>query len=331
MTTQSPRRRAATSAVAVAAAAAVLTSCGSDGKPNGPTGANAYSVDVDAGGPYQGTVGKPIRLEGKVVLRGQEKAMADLQTIGEALLRYRDTNGAYPPAALTDASGKALLSWRVLLLPELGQDALFKKFDLTKAWDDPANKALLDQMPEVYKAEAGTTSTDTGYAGVAGAKALFPKGGAGLGAGVKTAAVEDGPEMTIAIGPVGSKVHVPWTSPGDIDTGVEQHFGSPTGFSGHDSGATPMLFADGSVFAIPNTVTAGSMQSWTSIADGGCTPPAVLAANLGASWDVDGSGYGVVGASTTFTPTKKGTSTIRLRGVNSSGKATVRTAKLVVA
>ena len=53
------------------------------------------------------------------------------------------------------------MSWRVALLHSLDQEALFKEFRLTEAWDSEHNKKLIPKMPKVYapqgKAEAGLT------------------------------------------------------------------------------------------------------------------------------------------------------------------------------
>jgi hypothetical protein len=57
--------------------------------------------------------------------------------IGVSPVRYRD--------------GKPLLSWRVHLLPFLGQDILYMRFKLDEPWDSPHNIKLLDHMPDLYK------------------------------------------------------------------------------------------------------------------------------------------------------------------------------------
>ncbi len=48
---------------------------------------------------------------------------------------YHDTNGSMPPAAVCDKTGKPLLSWRVLILPYVEQDELYKEFKLDEPWD----------------------------------------------------------------------------------------------------------------------------------------------------------------------------------------------------
>src|SRR5262249_39482337 len=55
------------------------------------------------------------------------------------------------PAALCDnTTGRPLLSWRVALLPHIGQESLYKQFNLDEPWDGPNNKKLLEKMPKVY-------------------------------------------------------------------------------------------------------------------------------------------------------------------------------------
>jgi hypothetical protein len=45
---------------------------------------------------------------------------------------------------------RPLLSWRVLILPYLEKQELYKQFRLDEPWDSPHNLPLLEQMPVVY-------------------------------------------------------------------------------------------------------------------------------------------------------------------------------------
>jgi hypothetical protein len=70
------------------------------------------------------------------------------------------------PVAIIDSEGKQLLSWRVAILPYLGDEAamLFKEFHLNEPWDSDHNKLLIGRMPAVYAAvgadaSAGLTGT----------------------------------------------------------------------------------------------------------------------------------------------------------------------------
>jgi hypothetical protein len=46
--------------------------------------------------------------------------------------------------------GTPLYSWRVLILPYIEQDALYKQFRLDEPWDSPRNIQLLPKMPATY-------------------------------------------------------------------------------------------------------------------------------------------------------------------------------------
>ena len=78
------------------------------------------------------------------------KSIKNLEKILLAMHSYHDANNFFPQDVL-DKNGKAILSWRVHLLPQLEQDALFKQIDLTKPWDDKANEKFVEQMPEEFK------------------------------------------------------------------------------------------------------------------------------------------------------------------------------------
>jgi hypothetical protein len=57
------------------------------------------------------------------------------------------------------ANGKPLLSWRVHLLPRLGEEAMYRRFKLDQPWDSPANRNLAYSVPQVY---VPTTNTVVG-------------------------------------------------------------------------------------------------------------------------------------------------------------------------
>ena len=204
-------------------------------------------LDVSAGGPYRVEAGTDLLLDASIAVSGQTDVAADLAAIGAAIVAYRDDLGVYPPAYLTDADGNPTLSWRVLVLPYLGEDELYAKFDLTKAWDDPANAELVGEIPAVFRADtagsdvASPAPGDTSYAGVSGDKHVFRAGGASPDDGLPSAAVSDGNSYTLGAGPVGAQVSIPWSSPGDIDTFEHPTLGDPAGFDGPGDLVTPLV------------------------------------------------------------------------------------------
>ncbi len=82
----------------------------------------------------------------------QAQIGANLRRIGLALLQYNDEYGHLPPPVVEDEAGRPLYSWRVALLPFLGEEALYREFHLDEPWDSPHNRALLARMPAVYSA-----------------------------------------------------------------------------------------------------------------------------------------------------------------------------------
>src|SRR2546421_760485 len=79
-----------------------------------------------------------------------------MRRIATALHGYADDHdGRLPPAVLYDQEGRPLHSWRVLILPYLGERALYDEFRLDEPWDSPHNLALLPRMPNVYALPPG--------------------------------------------------------------------------------------------------------------------------------------------------------------------------------
>ncbi len=70
-----------------------------------------------------------------------------LKQVALAMLLYHQVYRHFPPAAIKDAHGQPILSWRVRLLPYLGEFALYDEFHLDEPWDSPHNKKLIAKMP----------------------------------------------------------------------------------------------------------------------------------------------------------------------------------------
>jgi thiol-disulfide isomerase/thioredoxin len=96
------------------------------------------------------------------------------------------------------------------MLPYLGQKALYEQYRRNEPWDSEANRRVLDQMPEVYRAPADLTAKDdASYFAVTGPTTMF------IGKeGVSIAEVSDRAGMTLMV--VETRRSVPWTKPVDI-------------------------------------------------------------------------------------------------------------------
>jgi hypothetical protein len=165
----------------------------------------------------------------------------------QVVLAFHSHNDVYKK--LPQPSVGAGLSWRVAILPYIGEENLYKRFNLNEAWDSPHNKKLLPFMPKVY-APVGTTTAppdSTFLQLVTGPGTLHPTP-------TSSAAIpqsfRDGTSNTILV--VEAAEAVPWTKPADfhidvsnIEAGVVPKLGafSPLGFFA--------ALADGSVRFIP--------------------------------------------------------------------------------
>jgi len=91
------------------------------------------------------------------------QSQINLTKIALALLTYQAQHESLPPAIVSDAEGQPIYSWRVLILPQLGEHELYEEFQLDKSWDDPANLPLVAKMPEVFHSPHDEHSAGDGY------------------------------------------------------------------------------------------------------------------------------------------------------------------------
>ncbi len=184
----------------------------------------------------------------------------NLKQIGLALHNYHDEYQAFPPANTVDAEGRPLHSWRTLILPFLGYPSLYESIDLTKPWDDPANVAVSETMPPVYRCpSADNPPNTTTYVGlVAPTSCLHPTDPRPL------SEITDGTSNTLMVIEVSLDKAVPWMSPHDGGVEFVLSFGPETEFA--HSGGTQAAFADGSVQLLSAEMPAAERRALTTIA-----------------------------------------------------------------
>jgi hypothetical protein len=139
-------------------------------------------------------------------------SMNNMKQLALAMHVFHDAWNSLPPAASYDDGGKPLLSWRVYLLPYLGEEALYKQFHLDEPWDSQHNKALIDKMPRVFLSRGldDPRAGKTCYLVPVGPETAF----AGpVGTPFRT--IADGTSKTILIVEVAPEHAVTWTKPDD--------------------------------------------------------------------------------------------------------------------
>lgn len=145
------------------------------------------------------------------VAERRKRAFENLQKINEALILYLTRNGHYPKSYRTNEGGVPTLSWRVELLPYLGYQELYDKFDFSRAWNMPPNKELLQYIPDAYVSPE-RFDEKTNYLLPIDSAFIF-----GANRGVTAAMIDDGPENTIMLVEVNDRHAVNWTEPKDFE------------------------------------------------------------------------------------------------------------------
>jgi hypothetical protein len=173
-------------------------------------------------------------------------------------------NNCFPAAALRSPEGKPLLSWRVAVLPYLGENALYSRFHLNEPWDSPHNSTLVPLMPKVYSLAGKDPSDGLTYFQVfVGPQTPF-RGDVGPRMPLS---FPDGTSNTILIAEAANAV--PWTKPEDLPFTAA---GPLPPLGGHFPGGFLCALADGSVRQVrPSTST--QTIKWAIIPDDGMVLP----------------------------------------------------------
>jgi hypothetical protein len=203
--------------------------------------------------------------------RGAATKMSNANNLRQLVLamhNYHDTRGRLPPAVIYSKDGKPLYSWRVELLPYLGQEQLYQQFKKDEAWDGPNNKRLLARMPPVFdlpgKAPDGQGLTY--YQVFTGPGTPFNGK-----MGIPFAQFTDGTSNTILI--VEATKGVPWTAPQDIPYTAPKRPTDPPSpirhlLGGHFGNVFHVAMADGSTLAISKMVSDQTLNWAINPSDG---------------------------------------------------------------
>jgi hypothetical protein len=167
----------------------------------------------------------------------------NLKRLGLAMMYYNDFLNRLPPAVLHDqrlGNGGQPYSWRVAILPFLGEDKLFSQYRRDEPWDSPANKALLARMPRVFALPGSVEAAHglTHYQVLVGPGTAFERPDMRVHLG-------DLPRIADTILVVEAAVPVPWTKPEDLTYAPNGPLPKVGGLVG--DGGFHVMFADASV------------------------------------------------------------------------------------
>ncbi|MBQ9800406.1 MAG: DUF1559 domain-containing protein [Thermoguttaceae bacterium] len=177
----------------------------------------------------------------------------NLQQLGLATHNFLDANvpsGQFaspllPARYSVDADGKPLHSWRVFLLPYVGQKELYDKIRLDEPWDSEHNRQFHDQTPAIY-CRPDAPESGCVYACVADETALLqPASETGSMTGIKLTEVIDGTSHTILF--VERSKPVCWMDP-NSDLTPDELFAEANAADG----TLPLVLLDGRVQLFKN-------------------------------------------------------------------------------
>ncbi|MEN6449281.1 MAG: DUF1559 domain-containing protein [Thermoguttaceae bacterium] len=202
----------------------------------------------------------------------------NLRQIGMAMLQYESQNGTLPPAFIPDKNGKPMHSWRVLILPYLGQQSLYSQYRFDEPWNSPHNAALANRLPAAYRCPSESPQlSQTSYAMIVGPHAIST--GPTAHAVVDLAGQASTTIMVAECGGAG----INWMEPRDIDTRTMVNFTSTAGGVSVQPAApginschlhtANVLFCDGRVQTINATMDRQVLDALLSIDKQGKTLP----------------------------------------------------------
>lgn len=192
--------------------------------------------------------------------RNRNLCMSNMQQIVTALNEYAKIHGSYPPPFVTDAKGKKLYSWRVLILPQLGYDGIYKDFILDQPWDSPTNANLIRLMPEIFASPGSPDAKDVGesnYVLLTGIGTLFPTSGP-----LSPKDISDAHSQTILLAETTNN-KLKWTEPGDIDASLGITLGNRPRVDvggNHPDGAN-VVAVDGTPLFLPPDVSPSMLEA----------------------------------------------------------------------
>ena len=194
----------------------------------------------------------------------------NLHQIALAMHAYHAAHNHFPPAVVYSPQGQALYSWRVEILPYLGQEQLYKEWNRNEPWNSPNNFKLLSRMPDVY-AMPGNKLPQLTFYKVFTSNGGFPAAPFSTNpqvgrTGPRLTDVRDGTSNTILV--VESATAVIWAAPQDEVYGALPNGFPPARLGGHHGDVILAALFDGNVVAIPRRIDPRILQAAITPAGG---------------------------------------------------------------
>jgi hypothetical protein len=177
----------------------------------------------------------------------RSKCKNNLKQLGIALHAYHEIHGAWP-TDVCDDQGRALLSWRVRVLPYAEEEPLLKELRLSQPWDSEHNRRFVEKMPRVFACPSSQAKWGmTTYVRLLGVERLL--------------LVEADDAHAVV-----------WSKPGDLPYNAESPSAGLSSRHGADSlarGGGFVVFLDGQIRFVPANIRPDVLRAFlTSNGDG---------------------------------------------------------------
>ncbi|QDT78432.1 hypothetical protein Mal35_18810 [Gimesia maris] len=185
------------------------------------------------------------------------ESKTNLKRIMLALSNYQDVYKHLPAAVVLGPDGKTPHSWRVEILPFLGQAELYRKYRMFEPWDSENNLKVAQSVVPEFRHPDSENPANASYFAVVGDGTAF-----GNEKGVSINDFTDSKSKTIVI--VEAKRDILWTKPEDITYDGKK---LPQ-FGGYLEGGYNVGMFDGTAQFISDMIEKDILKSLLMIADG---------------------------------------------------------------
>lgn len=221
-------------------------------------------------GPMEAAVAVGLLLPAVQKVREAANRMSSLNNmkqLGLALHNYHDTHGRFPPAIVTDKKGKPLYSWRVLILPYMEQEAVYRAWKLDEPWDSENNRKLSDLVIKTYCEPTESPTNKTHYRVFHGNGSIFNAAPHNDAKGTRFQDILDGTSNTLMIAQTTDAV--PWAAPDEVAYDPKGPLPA-LGLPGHNTFLA--AFADGAVRTLNKNIKPGTLHLLIQRSDGNPLP-----------------------------------------------------------